>query len=165
LELACGTGTTALHHAPVTGHIRAVDISENMIAIAKEKQEKAGIENVNFECCDLDSLEFEAQSYDLVMAHSILHLVENREQVISQVSKMLKPGGIFISSTVCLSNKNAWLKPVAYLMGMLGTWPKVSFFTDKQLSKEIVDRGFTIEQHWLPAKRFAAVFIVAKKAA
>jgi ubiquinone/menaquinone biosynthesis C-methylase UbiE len=36
-EFGCGTGTTALHHAPHVAHVRAVDISPAMIAIAREK--------------------------------------------------------------------------------------------------------------------------------
>ncbi len=162
LELVCGTGTTALHHAPKAGHIRATDISENMLAIAREKRDAAGINNVEFDCAALEYIDYQPASYDMVMAHSILHLVDNREQALERISDMRKPGGIFISSTACLNNGYKWLKLIMPLMNALKKWPKVYFFDDKQLADEIRQQGFEILQHWLPKKN-PAVIVVAKK--
>ncbi|SMF15896.1 Ubiquinone/menaquinone biosynthesis C-methylase UbiE [Alteromonadaceae bacterium Bs31] len=162
LELACGTGTTALHHAAKAGHIRATDISENMLAIAREKQQAAGVSNVDFECVSLEHIDYQPGSYDMVMAHSILHLVDDREQALARIYDMLKPGGIFISSTACLGNGYSWLKLLVPLMKVIKKWPAVYFFKDKLLAQEIGKKGFEILQHWLPEKG-PAVFIVAKK--
>ena len=49
LEFGCGTGSTAIAHAPYVKHIHASDISSKMIAIAKQKALAAGVENVTFE--------------------------------------------------------------------------------------------------------------------
>ena len=49
LEFGCGTGSTALAHAPYAGHIRATDISGEMLAIARAKAQEADITNVSFE--------------------------------------------------------------------------------------------------------------------
>ncbi|WP_299949696.1 class I SAM-dependent methyltransferase, partial [uncultured Ruegeria sp.] len=49
LEFGCGTGTTALIHAPKVAHIDAIDYSSEMISIAQEKAKVQGIKNVNFE--------------------------------------------------------------------------------------------------------------------
>ncbi len=48
LEFGCGTGSTALEHAPHVTHIEATDVSAGMIAIARQKAEDAGINNVSF---------------------------------------------------------------------------------------------------------------------
>ncbi|NNE51124.1 MAG: methyltransferase domain-containing protein, partial [Sulfitobacter sp.] len=49
LEIGCGTGTTALHHAGRVAHIRATDISAGMLTIARQKADAAGISNVTFQ--------------------------------------------------------------------------------------------------------------------
>ena len=49
LEFGCGTGSTAIIHAPYVKHIHAIDISSKMIEIAREKAAVAKVENVIFE--------------------------------------------------------------------------------------------------------------------
>ncbi len=49
LELGCGTGGTAILHAPHVKHYRATDISGRMIEIAEERQAAADVENLSFE--------------------------------------------------------------------------------------------------------------------
>ena len=56
LEIGCGSGTTAIAHAPLVGHIRATDLSTKMVEIAKDKAKAAGITNVTFEALSVDAL-------------------------------------------------------------------------------------------------------------
>ena len=79
LEIGCGTGTTAIAHAPFVGHIRATDLSPRMVEIAKDKAKAAGIDNVSFEALSVDALDVPGASIDVVMAHNILHLLEDKE--------------------------------------------------------------------------------------
>ena len=99
LELGCGTGSTAIIHSPYVKHIRAIDISSKMIEIAQSKADKKKIDNITFETLAIDNLNIQEQQLDVVLGFSILHLLENKEEVIEKIYKMLKPGGIFISST------------------------------------------------------------------
>ena len=48
VEFGCGTGTTAVHHAPHVQHIDAIDISENMLEIGRGKARQAGVDNLTF---------------------------------------------------------------------------------------------------------------------
>ncbi len=105
LELGCGTGTTALIHAPFVKHITCIDISRNMLEIARAKAESGNVKNVTFQQSSVYGLETSDSSYDVVMGHSILHLLENKEAVIARVHRMLKPGGVFVSSTACLGGR------------------------------------------------------------
>ena len=162
LEIACGTGTTALRHAPVVKHIDAWDISQNMLAIAKEKQKAQALENIAFHCADVTSCTLAIERYDMVMAHSILHLIGNRKDVLQKLNKALKPGGVFVSSTACLGNKMKWLALIAKPLSKLGFWPDVFFFTSKDLEVEIEKAGFKIEESWLPDKAIAHFFIARK---
>lgn len=162
LEIACGTGTTALHHAPKVAHIDALDISEKMLEIAREKQAKANISNVSFRRSNSEDDTLPNDHYDMVMAHSILHLIGNKERLIARIYKSLKPGGIFVTSTPCLGNSMRWLKPIAAMMSFFGRWPAVQFFSSKELETALITAGFKVEESWLPQKAVAHFLILRK---
>ncbi len=104
LEFGCGTGSTAITHAPYVKHIQAIDISSKMIEIAQSKADAKNIENVTFKCSTIDEFSRPNQTLDAVLGLSILHLLDNKEEVIATVHKMLKPGGIFVTSTACMGD-------------------------------------------------------------
>ena len=54
MELGCGTGSTAILHAPYVKHIQAVDISSKMLAIAQSKADQQQIENIDFQQAAID---------------------------------------------------------------------------------------------------------------
>ena len=162
LEFGCGTGTTALIHAPFVSRIRAIDGSHNMVNIAKAKAEKNNIGNVTFEQATIEDLEIADETYDVVMGHSILHLLEDKEAVVGNVFRLLKPGGLFISSTTCLGSGNFVLKGVLALGQFIGLLPLVKFFGVDELVKCLTDAGFSIDYQWQPGKG-KAVFIIASK--
>ena len=161
-ELGCGTGTTALHHAPHAAHIRAVDFAPEMIAIAQEKAEAQGITNAAFAVAGLDDVAATGV-YDMVMAHSVLHLVPDRDDAVAKVFGMLKPGGHFVSSTICLSDGLWFMRPVLPLMRIVRLAPaRVAFFTSADLRAAIARAGFEIVEDWQPGRR-SALFLVARK--
>ncbi len=164
LEFGCGTGSTAIAHAPYVKHIRATDISAKMIEIAQGKAAAQNIENVTFEQADIDDLSVPDQSLDAVLGHSILHLLEDKEAVIAKVYKMLKAGGVFVTSTACLGDTMKWFKVVGPIGHFLGLIPLVKVFTVQELADSLTDAGFAIDHQWQPGKG-KAVFIVAKKPA
>jgi len=163
LEFGCGTGSTALVHAPFVKHIRAIDVSQRMIEIAQGKAEAAKIENVSFERATIEDFSAPDGSFDAVLGLSILHLLEDKEAVIAKVHSLLKPGGIFATSTACLGDTMKWFKVIAPIGRFLGLMPLVRVFTTKDLQDSLADAGFAIDFQWQPA-RGKAVFIVAKKA-
>ncbi len=163
LELGCGTGTTALNQAPFVKHIKGIDISRNMLEIARAKAETGKVKNVTFQQSSIDNLETSDSSYDVVMGHSILHLLENKEAVIARVHRMLKPGGVFVSSTACLGGRVPVLRAILPVGRFLGLLPLVEFFTAEELEGDLTDAGFRIDHQWQPDKS-KAVFIVATKA-
>jgi len=162
LEFGCGTGSTALIHAPHVAHIRAIDYSENMLAIAHGKARDAGIENVTFEQADIAGLDVPDDTYDMVLGLSILHLLHDKQAVIDKVARMLKPAGLFVSSTACLRDTMAVFKYLAPVGKALRLLPQLDVMTTAELRRSVEQGGFGIEQLWQP-KRGAAVFIVARK--
>ncbi|KAA3649281.1 MAG: class I SAM-dependent methyltransferase [Proteobacteria bacterium] len=164
LEFGCGTGSTAIAHAPYVAHIRGIDISPKMIDIARRKAAAAGIDNVGFEVSSIDTLEDGPSRYDAVMGHSILHLVDHPAAVIAKVHAQLKPGGVFISSTMCLGDSltQRIIKAVVSLGAVVGLLPSLTAFTQQALRDTLLAAGFEIAHCWQP-KPGAAVFIVARK--
>ena len=162
LELGCGTGSTAITHAPYVKHIRAIDISSKMIAIAKGKADAANVNNVSFEQSTIDELSVPDQTLDVVLGLSILHLLENKEAAIGKVHQMLKPGGVFVSSTACIGDTMKFFKFIVPIGKFLGLMPLVKVFTTAELEDSLTDAGFEIDYQWQPGKG-KAVFIVAKR--
>ena len=101
LEIGCGTGSTALVHAAHVAHIRAVDISHEMLEIAREKARNARVNNVTFERGTLETIEVAPQSIDVLLALSVLHLLDDPDAAIRRIHDLVKPGGVFVSSTAC----------------------------------------------------------------
>jgi ubiquinone/menaquinone biosynthesis C-methylase UbiE len=161
LEIGCGTGSTAIAHAPYVRHIRATDISDRMIEIAKNKARSAGVENVSFEVCGIEDLVVASESVDAVLALSLLHLLEDRQAAIAQIHEMLRPGGIFVSNTVCLGDNMRWFRFVAPIGRWLGVFPLLRIFTGSELEAGVRGAGFEIEHAWQPDK--AVVFIIARR--
>ncbi len=162
LEFGCGTGSTALLHAPFVKHVRAMDISPRMIEIAKRKADAARIANVTFECKAVEELDAPAESFDAVLGLSILHLLDDWRGTISKARQMLKPGGVFVTSTMCLGDSMKFLRLIAPIGKLFGLLPTLSFFTTSELEESLRSAGFDIAHEWQPGKN-RAVFIVARK--
>lgn len=163
LEIGCGTGSTALVHAPLVRHIQAIDISANMIAIARDKAEAGGVANVDFEQCAIDDFAAPAASFDAVLGLSILHLVADRDAVIGKLHGLLKPGGVLVTSTACLGDTMAYFRLIAPVGRWLGLLPLVKVFKKAELLDSLSAGGFTIDHEWQPG-RGKSVFVVARKA-
>ena len=161
LEFGCGTGTTALIHAPYVKHIKAIDFSEKMIGIAKDKADAQKISNVIFEKGRIEDLDATEQSYDVIMGHSILHLLKDKETVIERVFELLKPGGYFVSSTICVGDTKGMFKSIAPYIKFIGM-PWLSVFTKEQLIQSFANAGFEIDYQWSPGEN-KALFVIAKK--
>lgn len=163
LEFGCGTGTTAISHAPFVKLILATDISPKMLSIAMAKAGAGNIRNITFKLAAIDDLKITDQKFDAIMGHSILHLVEDPDAIIAKVYSMLNPGGVFISSTGCLGDSMKWFKLVGPIGNFLGLLPAVKVFSTQQLIDSHTRAGFEIDHQWKPEKG-VSVFIVAKKA-
>jgi ubiquinone/menaquinone biosynthesis C-methylase UbiE len=161
LEFGCGTGGTAILHAPRVHHITAIDFSEAMLAIARAKTAEAGVTNVSFERTDIAHFEAHDGRFDVVLGLSILHLLADKDAVIAKVFRLLKPGGVFISSTSCIGDTMGAFKFIAPIGKAVGLLPQLDVMTSTELVASLTGAGFAIEQQWQPG-RGAAVFIVAR---
>mgnify|MGYP001817141481 FL=1 len=132
LEIGCGTGSTAIAHAPYVKHVLATDFSTRMVEIGRDKAKAAGIDNVTFKALPADGLDAPDASFDAVMAHNLLHLVEGKEQVIADVHRMLRPGGVFVTSTACVGDMLFLFRLIVPVGRSLRLFPFVDVFSAAQ---------------------------------
>jgi ubiquinone/menaquinone biosynthesis C-methylase UbiE len=164
LEFGCGTGSTALAHAPHAAHIRAIDFSQKMIDIATAKAAAAGIGNVSFERGAIESMDLAPESLDMVLGLSILHLLRDKATVIARVFGALRPGGYFITSTICIAEATPLLGLLTPLTNRLGQGliPYLDVMDSAQLVAALTHAGFHVEHRWQPDRK-SALFLVARK--
>jgi ubiquinone/menaquinone biosynthesis C-methylase UbiE len=165
LEIGCGTGTTALKLAPSVARIAGSDVSSEMVAIAREKAFALGCQNAVFTVGAAESGPGSDGSYNAVLAFNLLHLIADRASTLARINRLLKPNGLFISKTPCLSEMNPLIRVAVPVMRLAGKAPFVSFFAAQALEAEIASAGFTIgerERHG-SSRKDARIFLVARK--
>ena len=168
LEVGCGTGSTALLLAGDVRKITASDLSGNMIQVGSKKAQDQSVKNVEFVTAELFDNAIEKGPYDAVLAFNLLHLLDDTPAAIRRINGLLKPGGTFISKTVCLPGSGAPLKfrlikMILPLMQLIGKAPYVKFMEIKELEEIISSGGFRIiETGNYPASP-PSRYIVARK--
>lgn len=165
LELGCGTGTTALLLAAGVKHVTATDISSNMIGIGRDKAKDQQVDNVDFVHATLDDGALDGRSFDAILAFNLLHLLPELPAALGRIHGLLKPGGVFISKSVCLGEK-CWLwRPVVGAARLVGVAPYVNVMRIAELEASIVDAGFEIVETGLYPPSPPSRFVVARKPA
>ena len=145
LDIGCGTGSLALRLASTGAQLHGLDISQEMIRHARAKTAKQQADNVTFHVGPFDDsfTAFAPGSLDGICAYSLLHLVEDRPATLRRIHALLRPGGFFISSTVCMGGSWVPYAPILAVMRALGKAPPVvRVFSPATLEAELRDAGF-----------------------
>ena len=101
LEAATGTGLISLQLSSLVSEITAIDLSPEMLKIAKEKAKQQAITNITFDEGDICNLSFPDNSFDAVIASNVLHLLFEPYKAMQEVRRVVKPGGTVILPTYC----------------------------------------------------------------
>ncbi len=165
LEFGCGTGSTALIHAPHVRHYTAIDVSRNMLKIAKGKLADTNIENLEFQQSAIEEWTAPDESYDLILGLSILHLLHNPDAAMEKAHRMLKPGGLLVTSTVCVGGVSPFMRILLKIGHCIGLLPKVLFFNRSDLEKRINHVGFKTNFILKEAESTDSHFLISAKTA
>jgi 2-polyprenyl-3-methyl-5-hydroxy-6-metoxy-1,4-benzoquinol methylase len=168
LDFGCATGTKTMELAPATKHIHGLDISSEMIAKALEKKNNTNGANISFSQGTIATANFEKASFDKVIAYGILHLVDDTEKVIQHIHDLLKPGGLFISTTACLKGKMAFKNKLEFsiyrLLKGLGTFPlHLNMFDIHDVEKLVRDQNFQLVESEKIFHGISICHVIARK--
>jgi len=144
-------------------HITARDTSGKMIDISNAKAKDQQIGNTSFAKGSVFDDTLGEQSFNVVMAFNLLHLLEDMPSTIRRVNALLKPGGLFISKTVCMAGQGGVWPIILPIMQFIRLAPYVRFLTTDELEGIVINEGFEIiETGDFPASP-PSHFIVARK--
>ncbi|SFJ87212.1 class I SAM-dependent methyltransferase [Jannaschia pohangensis] len=143
LEIGCGTGGTALKLAASCAQITASDISAKMINYARSKRRQVTVKNVRFVHACANRTLHDAP-FDKIMAFSLMHLVSDVPEALSAIRDQLKPGGLFVSKTVCLNERHLAIKLMIRVFRSLRIAPDIQLLSQIELFHQIEKAGFEI---------------------
>jgi arsenite methyltransferase len=143
IDLGSGAGNDAFIARRLTGEagkVIGIDFTEAMIKKARANAEKLGLNNVEFRQGDIESMPVTSNYADVIVSNCVLNLVPNKYKVISEIFRVLKPGGHFSISDIVLQGElPAKWKEVAELYAGC-----VSGAIQKQVYLEIIEAaGFS----------------------
>lgn len=106
LDTAAGTGQLSFAAAKKADEVICTDLSLPMLDEARKKAAKRGITNIRFEARNIFDLQDSNETYDIVMAGNVLHLLENPQGAVKELCRVTKKGGLIILPTFMTDRKS-----------------------------------------------------------
>jgi SAM-dependent methyltransferase len=153
LDLGSGGGLDAFIAAQIvgpSGKVIGVDMTDEMLNVARNSAEEMGIKNVEFRKGDIEDLPVEDQTVDVVISNCVINLAPDKDKVFREAYRVLKPGGRFSVSDIVTEgdlpegvkdNPDEWASCVAGAIDGGSYMEKLKTAGFKDV-KELARRGF-----------------------
>jgi SAM-dependent methyltransferase len=107
LDVGSGAGTDSLIAAQMVGpegRVTGVDMTQEMLAKARAAAAEMKATNVEFVEGEVETLPFEAETFDVVISNGVIDLVPDKDAVFSEIHRVLRPGGRIQIADVTIQN-------------------------------------------------------------
>ena len=145
LDIAAGTGQLSLAAAKKADSVLCTDMSEKMLEKAKRNAMRKGVVNIDYATRNIFHLPDEDETYDVVIAGNVLHLLENPEDAVRELWRVTKRGGRILLPTFvlgkCSPTSEEHFKNVSIGFYKLIGFDPVTDYTPAQYRKMLTDCG------------------------
>jgi SAM-dependent methyltransferase len=96
LDVCCGTGASAIPAALCVGSggsVLGVDVAESLLELARKKSQQQGLENIEFRCGDFESLNYDSESFDIVVCVFGIFFASDMLAAVRELLRMVSSGG------------------------------------------------------------------------
>lgn len=168
LDLGSGGGIDVLLSAKrvgPSGKAYGLDMTDEMLALARENQRKAGVENVEFLKGEMENIPLPDGTVDVIISNCVVNLSPDKDRVLREAFRVLKPGGRFAVSDVVVTGEvpDEVRKSVELWIGCIAGALQDTEYIDK-----LTRAGFgniEIETTRVYDRNFQSAFIRAQKPA
>lgn len=163
LDFACASGEMSLDIAPCVQRVHGIDLSVKMIELANQKARDRQVDNINFDQIDAFDQRLVSNSFSVVIAFNIFHLLDDAPKVLTRLNDLLAAGGLLISQTPCLGERGWLFRSLISLAQKLGLAPTILSFTITELESLVSSSNFEIFETKIWDEKTVVQWIVARK--
>ena len=160
LECACGTGMLSAVIASKCRSLTATDFSMNMLKKARKNYAEYG--NAAFAFADITALEYPDNSFDKVVAGNVIHLLDEPLKALTELDRVVKPGGMLIIPTYMNRDKKGKTSSFASAVGKAGADFKRQF-TPESYRRFFIEAGYDDVEITMAEGRIPCAVAVMKK--
>jgi ubiquinone/menaquinone biosynthesis C-methylase UbiE len=144
LDVACGPGILSAAIAKAARDVVAFDLTPLMLTKAKQRCAAAGLGNVSFREGNAGELPFADASFDAVVTRLSVHHFDRPQRVMSEIFRVVRPGGSFVIADV-LSSEVPAESELQNAIEILRDPSHVRMLPGSELTSLVIDAGFDIE--------------------
>lgn len=163
LDLGCGSGITTIELSKSVKEMFAIDTAEKMIDVAAAKIQGTNIKNIHFDVSDIFDACLKAGTFDVVMAYNILCYIKDMNSFLSRVFALLRPNGVFLSTTDCWGEKVNFITCTQSLLCKAGIVPFMENLEIHDMETSIQTNGFQILESCNLYDKLPNLFVAARK--
>lgn len=117
LDLGCGAGIDmilAARRVGASGRVIGVDLSAQMLALASSNIQQANLPNAKLFAAQMESLPVESDSMDWIISNCAVNLSPEKDRVVAEMARVLKPGGRILISDIVTDELPEWLRQLSW---------------------------------------------------